>query len=439
MRRISTKILSVLIIVVCTTILQDLRAQYTLSSPYSRFGIGYKSLSSNQTSYSMGGVGYAFARNNEVNILNPASLFEIQKESFVFNMGFDLNWRNLSSSNKSSNAFVASITNISLAFPIFDRWKIGLTLSPFTDIDYLGSDTILSTINRVKTFEGNGGVDRFTASVSYQPVKSEKHNLSLGANFTYYFGNIYRSSSLSFLTQRDSVGVLRDTTGFFDNSTEKNYDVSSIGIDFGLQYFYNINNDDRMGIGLTFTPKYKLHTTKKQMFYTCYTYSAQDYIQDTLSYSEKDVNITMPMKLGVGISYERKNKLFAEMDFTYTQWSDFDFEMQTENSLKDNWQLNLGLEYTPDAGSAMYYKKIAYRFGIYYDNGYIYLQDNRIKDYGITFGMALPIKKLGTKVNLSFGYGRQGTTDNSLIKEDYLRIGMSLSAKDRWFVKRKYQ
>ncbi len=439
MKRISTKILFVVIIVVCTTILQDLKAQYTLSSPYSRFGIGCKSLGTNQTSYSMGGVGYAFARDNEVNMLNPASLFEIQKESFVFNMGFDVMWRNLSSSTRSSDAFVASITNISLAFPLFNRWKLGLSLSPFTDIEYLGSDTILSDINRVKSFEGNGGIDKFTVGLSYQPIKSAKHNLSLGANITYYFGNIYRSSSLTFLTQRDSVGVLRDTIGFFDNCTEKNYDISSFGVDFGLQYFYTLNNDDRLSIGLTFTPKYKLNASKKQMFYTCYNYSAQDYIQDTLSYLEKDIDITMPMKLGLGISYDKRNKFFAEMDFTYTKWSEFDFEMQTQNTLKDNWQLNAGIEYIPEIASSLYYKKIAYRLGFYYDNGYIFLQDRRIADYGITFGMALPIKKLGTKVNLSFGYGRQGTTDNNLIKEDYFRIGLSLSARDRWFVKRKYQ
>lgn len=439
MKKVTSKILSIAIFAVILLSLTTANAQYSVSSPYSRFGIGYNSSGTNQTMMSMGAIGYAFARDNEVNMLNAASFSAINMQSFVFNMGFDMTKRNLSNSNRSANAFIANITNISFAFPILDRLKIGLSLMPVTDIDYLGSDTLLSNINHVKTFEGSGGIDRFTLGIAYQPLKTPTDNLSIGANISYYFGNIYRSSSLEFLSQRDSTGKLSDTIGFFDNRTETNYNVSSFGIDFGVQYFHTLPNSDIIGLGLVFTPKYKLHTDKKQMFYTYYTYGAQQYIQDTLQYSESDVDITMPMKLGFGLSYNKPNKLFAEVDFTFTQWSDFEFELQTKNSLKDNWKINAGLEYIPNVASAMYYNKMAYRLGFHYDNGYIFLQDKRISDIGISFGVALPIKKLGTKVNLGIEYGKQGTMDNNLIKENYFRIGISLSAKDRWFVKRKYQ
>ncbi|MBR1625731.1 MAG: hypothetical protein IJ681_01155 [Bacteroidales bacterium] len=440
MKRITNKILFTLATILLLSGLYTANAQYSISSPYSRFGIGYIRAGQNATLSSLGGIGYAFSGSNEVNTLNPASYSAVNMQSFVFNIGFDLTKRKFSDNNLSSNAFTASISNISLAFPVINRLKMGIALSPLTEIDYLGADTIISSdINRVKTFSGNGGIDRFTVGLAYQPVKSLQHNLSVGANVTYYFGNLYRSSSLEFLTARDSNGVLRDTTGFFNNRTEKNYNVSSLGIDFGLQYFYRFKNSDELGIGLTFTPKHKLNTDKKQIVYTYYNYAAKQYIQDTLSYSENDSDITMPMRIGFGLSYHKHNKFFAEADFTYTKWSEFEFEMQQKNTLKDNWQMNLGIEYIPNAASIMYYEKMAYRIGFHYDNGYIFLQDNRINDIGISFGIALPIKKLGTKINLSLDCGKQGTNDNNLIKENYFRIGMSLSASDRWFVKRKYQ
>jgi hypothetical protein len=58
---------------------------------------------------------------------------------------------------------------------------------------------------------------------------------------------------------------------------------------------------------------------------------------------------------------------------------------------------------------------------------------------GVSLGFGLPIKKQGTHVNLYLEYGKRGTTQNNLIREDYLRVGVSFSARDRWFFKRKYQ
>ncbi|MGP1514690.1 MAG: hypothetical protein ACTTJH_01890 [Bacteroidales bacterium] len=439
MKKITNSLLFTVATVLLLSYSNITNAQYSISSPYSRFGVGYDNAGKSATLLSMGGVGYALAKDNEINLQNAASFSAVGQQSFVFNMGFDLIWRNLSNRIKSSDAFVASLSSIAIAFPILDRLKIGAYLSPLTDVNYLGSDTILSDINRVKTFNGNGGIDKVGLGLSYQPIKTLKHNLSIGANLSYKFGNIYRSSSLEFLTKKDSVGGLHDTIGFFDNKVEKNYNISSFGIDFGMLYFYTLNNSDKVGIGITFTPEHRLHADKKQMFYTYYTYGTIKYVQDTLSYSKKDIKIKMPMKIGLGLSYDRSNKLFAEIDFTYTQWSKFDFEMQEANLLKDSWLVNMGMEYIPNISGNMYYEKVAYRLGMHYDNGHIFLQNKRITDIGISLGIALPIKKLGTKINIGFEYGTQGTAENNLIKENYFRISLSLSAKDRWFVKRRYQ
>ena len=438
MNRRNLKI-SVITVLIVLTSLTEVRSQFSVNSPYSRYGLGSINSGLNQTNVSLGGTGYAFARNSEVNFLNPASFNAIEQQSFVFNMGFNMSWENYKTSSSSSDAFVGSVSNISLAFPVYKGLKLGLSLTPFTDINYSATDTVRSFVNYMKSFTGKGGLDKFTVSASYGLIDKEKDRLAVGVNASYFFGNIYRSTGLTFLTDSESSsGILGDTTGFLDNTTEINYNVSSFGFDFGIQYFRELTNGNNLGFGAVFTPSYSLSADKRQIFYTSYRYGGSQYLQDTLSYNNEDAKIKMPMKIGFGVSFERPNKLFAETDFTYTQWSKFDMETGNNNELKDNFTVNAGLEYIPDLSSTLYYKKIAYRVGIHFDNGFVYLNGKRISDYGISFGTALPIKKLGTRINLSFQYGKRGNVDNNLAKEDYFRIGLSISAKDRWFVKRKY-
>ena len=35
--------------------------------------------------------------------------------------------------------------------------------------------------------------------------------------------------------------------------------------------------------------------------------------------------------------------------------------------------------------------------------------------------------------------GSRGTTDNNLIKENFIRFGIGLTLNDRWFIKTKYE
>jgi len=42
-------------------------------------------------------------------------------------------------------------------------------------------------------------------------------------------------------------------------------------------------------------------------------------------------------------------------------------------------------------------------------------------------------------MNIALGYGKKGTTEQSLIREDYFRVILSFSISERWFVKRLYE
>lgn len=408
-------------------------AQYSMSSPYSRYGIGGTDMIGNQTIASMGGVGQALHRNTLVNTLNPASYSAIDTQSFVFDIGFSMGWRTISTNEHSSNSFLAELTNISFGFPITKYLKAGINLSPLSDVSYKSAETVPASAlvpGYTKSFEGTGELDKITLGLAYQPLFNDFwKRFSIGVNASYIFGNIARNATVAFI----------DTTGYLNDRREVNYNVSAFSFDFGLQYFQPLTNGDRLGIGLTYSLPMQYNTNNVAFYYTYYQYAGAEYVQDTIEFSKNKGNINMPQRISGGISYEKPNKLFVGADATYTAWSDYSFQGEsTADIMKDNLKLNFGAEFVPNIYGG-YLQRFAYRAGVNFDNGYIYLKDHRISKLGISFGFAMPVKKLGTNINFNFEYGKMGTHEDGLIKEDYFRIGLSITAKDRWFVQRKYK
>ena len=59
-----------------------------------------------------------------------------------------------------------------------------------------------------------------------------------------------------------------------------------------------------------------------------------------------------------------------------------------------------------------------------------------INDYGISFGLGLPIGRY-SKIDTSFEYGQLGSTDNGLTKESYFNFRLALAFGDKWFTRRQ--
>ena len=78
-----------------------------------------------------------------------------------------------------------------------------------------------------------------------------------------------------------------------------------------------------------------------------------------------------------------------------------------------------------------------YRAGLRYDKTGLIINGKEINNFGITFGLGLPLGGSFSNINIGFELGRRGTTDANLIEETYLKFGVGLSLNDRWFQKRK--
>jgi hypothetical protein len=84
-------------------------------------------------------------------------------------------------------------------------------------------------------------------------------------------------------------------------------------------------------------------------------------------------------------------------------------------------------------------KVIRYRAGFRYVNSYLSVNGEQLSEYGISFGLGIPMIQSRTKTtfNLSAEAGKRGNTGNGLIKENFIRLMFGFSFTpgdwDEWF------
>jgi hypothetical protein len=76
--------------------------------------------------------------------------------------------------------------------------------------------------------------------------------------------------------------------------------------------------------------------------------------------------------------------------------------------------------------------------GARYNQTYLNLYGQSINEFGISFGLGLPLPRSLTTIDLSLEVGRGGTTAKNLIQETFVNFTVGVSIYERWFVKRRY-
>ena len=92
-----------------------------------------------------------------------------------------------------------------------------------------------------------------------------------------------------------------------------------------------------------------------------------------------------------------------------------------------------------------YWDRVTYRAGLRFKKTGLLINNTgvannftEINDFGMSFGLGLPLRRQLSNVNIGVEYGKRGTLANNLIKENYFNFRISLSLNDvNWFVKRK--
>jgi len=409
------------ILLISPVISHTVLSQYTMNSPYSRFGVGDMEFQGFTQNRSMGGIGVGLRLPNQINILNPAAATAQDSLSFVWDVGMKgalTTYRNNVAKVNQKNfnfdhlAFSASVSN---------RIAFGAGLVPYSKTGYNYKEIYTFPDNeRMQTeYIGNGNINRFYVGAGYAFFKKK---ISVGYQLSYLFGSITQTRNTIMIDSKNK------TYGYY---TDNYIDFSATGFlhTFGIQAVVPVSSQDLLVLGLVYDPATRLSSDRT------ITLSRGN---DTLSYAGDTGYFKIPSRIGIGAGLIVGNRLVLGMDYTWQDWNKATIFNQGD-SLRRYSRLSVGAEYVHNRESyTSYLAKVRFRIGAHYENTYVQLNQKGIVDYGVSVGIALPMRRSNTFFHIGFEMGRRGTTSNNLIEDNYKRVFISLSLYDYWFFKRKY-
>lgn len=433
MRRLS-KVVSLFLILLPLCV----SAQNYINNPYSRYSIGDLINSGLDYNRSMGGSGIALRPTNQVNYINPAAYTAQDTMSFLFQGGLTGRVSKLNSSEGSDEARNINIEYLAMGFPITPWWKFSIGLVPYSRIQYNYLDEIeLGQPEQLTvSYNGSGGFNEFYFGSAWEPIK----NISVGINASYLFGKL----------KKESVHRINNSNSNPTAITE-DYIANDFYFKFGLQYHpYFMDKNDRKHrfiVGVTYDSKAKVKVELNTLSARYFIVSSNVYeLIDTFNVIDSIAYLTLPQKIGFGLSYVFNDRLAISAEFSKQNFTQ-GLGINRFNNLADYSSYRFGAEYIPvpisDRKRAKYFERMHYRVGGHFTNTYLSLDGKQITDYGVSVGLGFPWRNsqklyTHTSFNLTYEYGVRGTTSNNLIKENYHIITIGITLHDFWFIKAKY-
>jgi hypothetical protein len=398
----------------------------------------------------MGGTGIAFHDTAVINILNPASLSFIRLSTFETATFSSIVKRSAGSLHDTVGA--TTFGYFALAFPVSKRWGAAIGLQPFSVTGYnISSQDSIKDIGTIKyNTAGSGGLNQFFIASGIQVLRKPRTDstlfsaLSLGVNSSILFGSLKKVRTIEYPDQANALNLRIE-------------DISSFGdlyFGFGMQYAKEFltakknsgKRDSTITVTLGFTGSLPagIATSNDTLAETYIYKEGSAYLRDTIiNATGKKGSASFPASFGFGLAIEKPYKWLVTAEASVQQWSQFRSSSGQDDQLKNSFSLALGTQFIPDHRSPLFRKTVRYRLGARYSNTYLYLDQQELKEYGISFGFGFPIvvrklDNLRSYLNLAFEAGQRGKTELNPIKEQFIRFIFAISFSDKWFVKPKY-
>jgi hypothetical protein len=377
------------------------------NSVYSMFGVGQIAENGFGINKALGGTGIAFQSGRSVNYANPASYLGIPPHSFSMELGM------YGILNRSENKTLSQVDSdfnfgyCSMNLYVTNRWAAILGVVPYSSVDYEinSSDEIEGElISFEKNYTGSGGLNKLYLGNSFGIY----NGLTFGFNAAFIFGPI---------TQTEAAL----STGSFSGYKIINHRTAhSFYMDYGLQYSMR-KHDWLYTIGLIYGASKKLTTSDALEF----TYDGET---TTLEHGNGS-DIRIPEKRGIGVSVKKGAHFRAGIDYEWKKWSTINFSNPNLDTKNSN-RFSIGLEYSP-LEKDNWLDGLLYRLGAHYKNSYLEINNTQINSMGVVFGIGVP-NKVVSNFNLSVEYGKEGTLNNGLIRNNYWMLDFSFSVFEFW-------
>ena len=411
------KLLSVIVFSLITLIQTAVAQQ---GSVYTRFGLGDIQSSYSARRLGMGQLGTSVADEDFIGTLNPAgwNLLKMTRVEF----GGAYTGLFVSSDNYQKKFYSSTqITGFTMAFPISTFYGIGMAIGiiPVTNINYQVTDRLTDPNAYVGnydiTYKGSGGLSKIFIGSSYRLP----FDLSIGAAFDYYFGNLNYSSSVVF-SGSSSVSANYIQT----------YKPKAIGITLGLispdllKETSTFFSDLHIGASANLILKASVDSLLT---------SSSSVRVDTVNLVNYDMKI--PNRINVGASVILNKRFLVTVDYAFQPWKDFYINNIKSDYLRNMMMLSAGFEYRqPKEQGSSFLNLIILRGGFSYEQTQYFINNTGINQVSVYGGCSFPLS-LGNTIDIGLQYYFRGQATNSLIKENGLKLAFGISLGDIWFLR----
>lgn len=397
------------------------------NSFYSQFGIGEINYAQTARSMGLGNLGIAIEDRDFLSVLNPASWNQLRLSRIELS-GY---YRGLAAKDNTYSNFFSNVMFSSFTFGLPLQKDYGISavvgLIPYSTVSYESvlKNQISGADNYDVSFQGDGGLAKIFLGASYRLP----FNLSLGATFDYYFGNLNYTTDLEFQNKNSVVSIFKDKVSLKGLGTTIGVITPDLDNLFGKFFLNNIK------LGITANVISKLTTD------IITTRRADSYI-DTINIASGKAEIPLRLIFGLSFSYNKSWQFY--LDYMMQNWSNFKLTEINNPTIKwgsnsnivskDVKKINFGFEYRPNIDGMTFEELVIYRMGIGYENAPFSVNGKDINQISISAGVSLPLGKDNT-VDFAIQYFNRGSAENGLVKENIINLAFGLSFGELWFIR----
>lgn len=384
----------------------------SLTAGESLFGISNKSLGMLAIPYSAPGMGRSYeiasTDTNQINYMNYSLWPKINITSY----SVKIQYKAASGTDGSVDNYFNDVANFGgghLTIPILKRkLSFGAGLLPISGMEqrYKQETPDGSASSQVVV---KGGLSRAIANLSYLI----KPNLGIGVGYEYTFGTISNS-----FRYQDSSGTY--------SALNLYYEYRFYGHGVVLSGFYQ--PIEKLNLGVVYRPAVKL-----------------DYrIQAVTNSDEVDKGtlktLTIPARLNLGAEYQIKKRWKVGGDFKYQNWKTgyLNSGVAVGSPFTEYFSIGGGIERTHSNKLFIsLLEKMDFRAGGFFRRLSQTSSGNPVNEYGASFGFSLPLQRFRSKIDFAGIVGSRGSLGSNEYKEMFYKVGISVSAKEMWFIKLK--
>ena len=372
-------------------------------SPFSSIGIGRLGGMGVVQNSGTGNLGIGTGSYWNLNNINPALLVYSRGTLFnqltVFQAGMLFETNQIKNQTQSEKSNGAGMNYLALGLPVVrDRWFLSMGIRPYSSVNYnisynyavAGADSSA----RIKEI-GSEGINRAHISNGVTLTK----NFSVGIETDFLFSSI-KNDFTNYVIASDSLPV-------YASSVFQRTAIKGVLLKGGIAYQDSIKIGNKEPLKITIGATYDLQRNIKGTRFESLerrSFEGAIYELDTLLDNAKGT-ITIPSAIGFGLSLGQGSKWTIGMDVKSSQWTKF-VNFGESAPVQDALFMALGGELTPNAFSVEnYYQRITYRMGFHYEITPYLVNNFQVNDFGINFGLSLPIVPSASASGTSVGKG----------------------------------